>query len=212
MKKCLLIFFLTGAALCSRPQSPFDQVLKNYFRIHPFNMRFTTFVANLQQDPWFTIEKFDLRTDTNFFLITGTYKNFNPFHFPAKEVRLIVAEDEYRYGDSLNAVDTIINLQMMGIIDTGMDNKREVLKEFTRFYNRTKNSFYDTQCEPFTDQGVEVAGICDYYLIPNIVPSLTTVWGKLQDHDLLTFTLIIRFKLSENMAFPYRNPFSETGF
>lgn len=212
MKKCLLIFLFTGAVLCSRSQSPFNQVLKNYFRVHPFDMRFTTFIANLRQDPWFTIELFNLRTDTSFFLVSGTYKNYNPFHFPAKEVRLIVAEDEYRYGDSSNAVDTIINLQMMGIIDTGADNKKEVLREFNRFHNRTEKLFYDSQCEPFISEGIEVAGICDYYLIPNIVPPLTTVWGKLQDHDLLTFTIIIRFKLSENIAYPYMNPYSETGF
>ena len=65
------------------------------------------------------LKTYDRRTDSNFFFITGTYKNFNPFRYAPKELRLVVAEEEIIHADSLKTHDTIINLQIMGVTDTG---------------------------------------------------------------------------------------------
>src|SRR4030095_14127691 len=92
MKKILFPFFILIVST-SYSQHPLQSILKTYFRTHPFDMRFSNFIASLQQDPWFTIESYSRRTDTSFFFITGTYKNFNPFHYPPKELRLIFVEE-----------------------------------------------------------------------------------------------------------------------
>src|SRR6187551_4010596 len=93
MKKILFPLFLL-IVNTSYSQNPLQSLLKTYFRSHPFDMRFSSFIASLQQDPWFTIETYDRRTDTSFFYLTGTYKNFNPFRYPSVELRLILAEQE----------------------------------------------------------------------------------------------------------------------
>ena len=99
MKKILLPIFLLTVTM-GYSQNPLQSILKTYFRTHPFDMRFSSFIATLQQDPWFTIETYGRRTDTSFFYITGTYKNFNPFHYAPKELRLILAEEEIIHRDS----------------------------------------------------------------------------------------------------------------
>ena len=134
MKKFLFPLFIlivnTGYS-----QNPIKSVLKTYFRVHPFEMKFSSFVISLQKDPWFTIENYSRRTDTTFFYLTGTYKNFNPFRYIPKELRLTVAEMEIIHEDSLKTHDTIMNLQLMGITDSMVTGKKMVEKEFKRFHN-----------------------------------------------------------------------------
>src|SRR6187200_2907630 len=133
MKKILFALFILIAGT-SYSQNPLQSLLKTYFRTHPFDMRFSSFIASLQQDPWFTIETYSRRTDTAFFYLTGTYKNFNPFRFPPKELRLIVAEEEIIHTDSLKTHDTIMNLQLLAISDSSEINSNLVEKEFKRFH------------------------------------------------------------------------------
>ena len=132
MKKILFLLFIV---IVNRgySQNPIQPVLKNYFRTHPFDMKFSSFIASLQQDPWFTIDTYSRRTDTAFFFLTGTYKNFNPFRFTPKELRLILAEEEIIHTDSLKTHDTIMNIQLLGISDSGAVNGKLVEKEFKRF-------------------------------------------------------------------------------
>lgn len=200
MKKLTFIILLFSAGFHLQAQEPLEYMLKKYFRVHPFETRFSTFITNLQQDPWFNMEHYIRRTDTNFFFLSGTYTNFNPFGFPAKEVRLIVAENEYIYNDSLNTIDTIINLQMMGITDTGSMNIKPVIREFNRFHNKSVDHFFRAACQPITSSGAETGSYCDYYIYPVGTPTVTAVWGKLENTDLLTFTILIRCRVSENSA------------
>src|SRR4030095_11923057 len=93
MKKILFSFFILIVST-SYSQNPLQSLLKTYFRTHPFDMKFSSFIASLQQDPWFTVETYSRRTDSSFFYLTGIYKNFNPFHYPPKELRLVLAAEE----------------------------------------------------------------------------------------------------------------------
>ena len=127
MKKLLLPVFILTACI-AHSQSPVESVSKTYFRTQPFNIRFSSFVTSLQQDPWFTREAYHRRTDSSFFFLAGTYKNFNPFRFLPKELRLVIAEEEIIHADSLKTPDTSINLQIIGVTDTGIANSKVVDK------------------------------------------------------------------------------------
>jgi hypothetical protein len=50
-----LVFILI--AFTTYSQDPIQTIAKNYFRTHPFDSKFSTFILNLQKDPWFTIEE-----------------------------------------------------------------------------------------------------------------------------------------------------------
>jgi hypothetical protein len=194
MKKLLPVFFIL-ITTATFSQSPVEVVSKSYFRAHPFDMRFSSFVTSLQQDPWFTLEKIYRRTDSNFFFLTGNYKNFIPFRYTPKELRLVIAEEEIIHTDSLKTHDTIINLQLMGITDSGIANMKAVEKEFKRFHSNHGGRFSTSLHEPFTDGGEGY----NYFISPFSISPVTVAWGRLENLQY-TFTITIRFKLKENVA------------
>lgn len=196
MSKILLYTtFILCMCFGSKAQSPLQSVLKTYFRAHPFDIRFSSFVTSLQQDPWFTVETYDRRTDSTFFFLTGSYKNFNPFRYLPKEVKLVVAEEQIIYADSLKTHDTIINLQIMGLTDTGVDNRKAVEKEFKRFHNNQSDRFSNSVRQAFEDIGE----IYYYFISPLSIPPVSIAWGRVETNRY-TFTITIRFKIKENMA------------
>ena len=141
LAKKIIVFIFLLIAFNGYSQNPLQPILKTYFRAHPFDMKFSSFVLSLQKDPWFTTEEYYRRTDTNFFFLSGTYKNFNPFRFTPKELRFVIAEEEIMHTDSLHTHDTIINIQLMAITDTGLVNSKSVEKEFHRFNNNQADRF-----------------------------------------------------------------------
>ena len=176
------------------------KITKNYFRSHPLNQRFSSFIISLQKDPLFTIETYERRTDSSFFYFSGTYKNFNPFSYPAKEARLIIAEEQFTYGDSLKTTDTIINLQLMGITDTGEKNQEEVQKEFRRFHRNHNADFWNFTNNSSSKKGVITAEVHNYFIYLLSVSPVTVAWGFLPETGQYTFTITIRLKIKENEA------------
>jgi len=200
MKKILFPLFLL-IVNTSYSQNPLQSLLKTYFRTHPFDMRFSSFIASLQQDPWFTIETYSRRTDTAFFYLTGTYKNFNPFHYPPKELRLVLAEEEIIHTDSLKTHDTIMNLQLLGISDTGAANSKLVEREFKRFHKNQTDRFSSNTYDTFEEKNGRItAEIYNYFVFPFSIAPITIAWGILPDTNQYAFTITIRFKVKENIA------------
>jgi len=176
------------------------KITKSYFRSHPLNQRFSSFLNSLQKDPLFTIETYERRTDSSFFYLSGTYKDFNPFSYPAKEARLIIAEEQITYGDSLKTTDTIINLQLMGITDTGDKKQEEVQKEFRRFHRNHNADFWNFTNNNFSKKGVTTAEVHNYFIYLLTVAPVTVAWGFLPESGQYTFTITIRLKVRENEA------------
>jgi hypothetical protein len=200
MKKILFPFFILIVST-SYSQNPLQSILKTYFRTHPFDMRFSSFIASLQQDPWFTIESYSRRTDTSFFFISGTYKNFNPFHYPPKELRLILAEEEIVHMDSLKTHDTIMNLQLLGISDSGAVSSNLAEKEFKRFHKNQGDRFSSNTSNSFKEKdGSLTTKVYNYFVFPFSIAPVTIAWGILPDTNQYAFTITIRFKVKENMA------------
>jgi len=194
MKKFVLPVFVLLTCI-AHSQSPVESVSKTYFRTQPFNIKFSSFITSLQQDPWFTREAYHRRTDSSFFFLTGTYKNFNPFRFLPKELRLVIAEEEIIHPDSLKTHDTIINLQIMGVTDTGVVNSKVVEKEFQRFHNSKGRHFSGNSHETFKSGGEAY----NYFISPFSISPVTIAWGRLENYQYV-FTITIRFKLHENTA------------
>ena len=200
MRKILFFLFIVVANTVYS-QNLIQPVLKNYFRTHPFDTKFSSFIASLQQDPWFTIETYGRRTDTSFFFITGTYKNFNPFRFAPKELRLIVAEEEIVHNDSLKTHDTIMNLQLLAISDSGETNSKLVEKEFKRFHNSQADRFSSNTSNSYKEKdGSLTTKAYNYFLSPFSIAPVTIAWGILPGSNQYAFIITIRFKVKENAA------------
>lgn len=195
----LFLYFIVMP--CFLPaQNPMQPVLKSYFRTHPFDMHFSSFITSLQEDPWFTIENYNRRTDSTFFFLTGTYKNFNPFRYQAKEVRLTIAEESFIHADSAKTLDTIINIQLMGITDSGSLHQTEVSKEYTRFikkYGTQFNYMNHYKGEPGTKINWELSNL---FIFPFSISPVTIGWGQTPDDIHYTFTINIRCKVKQNIA------------
>ena len=191
-----ILIFGTGYS-----QNPIQSTLKNYFRSHPFDIKFSSFITSLQQDPWFTIETYGRRTDTSFFFITGTYKNFNPFRFVPKELRLIVAEEEIVHTDSLKTLDTIMNLQLLAISDSGEINSKLVEKEFKRFHNNQADRFSSNTSNSYKEKdGSLTVKVYNYFVSPFSIAPVTIAWGILPESKQNALIITIRFKVKENSA------------
>lgn len=200
MKRFLLLGVSFACISFIQAQSPLQKVLKSYFRTHPFDTYFSSFINSLQRDPWFAIEEYNRRTDTSFFYLTGTYKNFNPFRYQAKEVRLIIAESQFLHTDSLKTLDTIINIQLLGIAGPGLSDRAVVIKEFDRFQNKYAKDFSSYTYKKNESANVKTAELYNFYIFPYSISPITSAWGQLPDTDNYTFTITIRCKVKQNIA------------
>jgi len=200
MKKLFytLYFFLFSGLL--QAQNPMQPILKTYFRTHPFDMRFSSFINSLQNDPWFTLETFNRRTDTSFFYLTGTYKNYNPYHYPIKEVRLVLAEETFVHDDSLHSLDTIINIQMLGITDSTVTTLSNVSKEYTRFIRNHAANFWRSTYSYAKHGNKTTAEVTNLFIYPLTISPISAGWGQMPDTKQYTFTITIRCKVKENTA------------
>jgi hypothetical protein len=181
-------------------QNPMQAILKDYFRTNPFETRFSTYLTSLQKDPWLSIEEFSRRTDSSFFFLTGVYKNVNPFHYPIKEVRLIIAEGEFIHNDSLKTLDTIITIQLLGITDTASANKANVAKEFKRFNNKYSDAFWKNSYDKIERPNGVSAEVYNYFIYPYAISPISCAWGHIPETGEYTFTITIRCKVKENIA------------
>jgi len=199
MKKTIILFFVFIPLLINA-QSPLEPVLKSYFRTHPFDTRFSSFIISLQQDPWFTIKDYNRRTDSTFFFLSGTYKNFNPFHFQPKEVKLIVAEQEFVHSDSLQTLDTIINIQLLGIADTNILSQPLIAKEYSRFFRKYSPGFWKSTYEK-GEQGNKIASeVSNLFVFPFLISPITVAWGHMPVTKEYVFTITLRCKVKQNIA------------
>ncbi len=202
MKKLVVIIFI----LCSytvhsqNPDDPVYKVAKKYFRSHPIGIKFSSFILSVQKDPWFTISEFYRRTDSTQFFLSGTYRNFNPFQFVPKGIEFHIAEEEIRHTDSLKTLDTIINLQLIAIADSGATGIKAVQKEFKRFNSSQSKYFSSSTYKFFPNKGPIVTETYNYFVYPFSIAPTTISWGLLPDGNQYAFVITLRFKLKQNMA------------
>ena len=199
MKKIFISLLIVISFRCYC-QDAIQAISKNYFRAHPFDSKFSTFILNLQRDPWLTINEFYRRTDSTFFYLSGTYKNFNPFRFTPTELKFIVAEEEIIYSDSLQTHDTIMNIQLIGVIDTLTANGKLVEKEFKRFHQSQAKRFDDFTHKTLGGANTVTGEINNYFISPFSISPVTIAWGFMPGTKQYSFAITVRFRVMENQA------------
>ena len=205
MKKLLTLLFII-IAFEGNAQNPILMISKAYLRTHPFESKFSTFILNLQRDPWFKIEDYARRTDSSFFFLKGSYENFNPFRFKPTKITLILAEEEIVYSDSLSTRDTIMNLQLIGMIDSNISIDKSIEKEFKRFHQAYGGRFDDFKLRTLKWEEKITGEIHSYFISPLSISPVTIAWGILPDTNQYSFTIIIRFKVAQNVAIYITQP------
>lgn len=199
MRTLFIILFITSV-FKTQAQDQIQSISKTYFRAHPFDSKFSSFILNLQRDPWFKIEQYNRRTDSTFFFLKGNYENFNPFRFKPAKLTLIIAEEEIVFSDSLQTHDTIINLQLIGMIDSNTAVDKSVEKELKRFHQSYSGRFDDYKLRTLKWEEKTTGEIYSYFIYPLSISPVTVAWGILPNSNQYSFTIIIRFKVAQNQA------------
>lgn len=201
MKKLFLYtIFVHCVSIALPAQNQIQSISKAYLRTHPFDSKFSTFILNLQKDPWFKVAEYNRRTNSSFFFLKGTYQNFNPFRFKPTTLTLIVAEEEIIHTDSLQTHDTIMNLQLIGMIDGNLAVDKTVEKELKKFHQAYAARFDDFTTRTLKWEEKTTGEIYSYFISPLSIAPVTIAWGILPNTNQYSFTIIIRFKVAQNQA------------
>jgi hypothetical protein len=132
--------------------------------------------------------------------MSGTYKNFNPFRFPAKEVRITLAVDHFIHTDSLQTLDTIMNIQIMGITDSVLSNEKLVLKEYAGFQKKYSKIFWKNNSSK-SEKGNKLKWeMTNFFLYPYSISPVSIAWGRIEETREFIFTITIRCKVIHNVA------------
>ena len=200
MRKIVTILFLLHFALTTQGQSSFFKAVKLYYRVNPFDRKYSAMLNNILTDTGFVRLDMKKRTDSNFFFLSGYYKRFNPFDFIASQTQLRIAEQEILHNDSLQTLDTIINYQLLGIVNGGDESKMIVQKEVTRFHKRFSYDFASSNYNEAFSNGLVTAAVYNYFIFGRKIPAMSVAWGKMPGQEAYTFTITIRLKIIENFA------------
>jgi hypothetical protein len=200
MKKFCFIFLLCSLAKTSFSQNSLVKAVKLYYRVNPFDRKFSAMLTTILSDTSFVKTDMKKRTDSNFFFLSGYYKRFNPFDFKATRTELRLAENEIVVADTGKLTDTIIIYQVLGITGTGEDNKQNVRKEFEKFNKRFSYDFFRDDYREAMSDGQVAAAIRNYYVMGRSIPAMTVAWGKMPGEEYYVISVTLRLKIIENFA------------
>lgn len=200
MKKTYCIFLFIVLVLTSFSQSSLEKAVKIYYRVYPFDRKYSAMLNNILSDTGYVKTEMIKRTDSNFFFLNGYYKRFNPFDFKATQTQLRLVENEIVVADTGKLTDTIIIYQLLGIAGPGNENKLKVQKEFTKFHKRFSYDFFRDEYRESIAGGMVSAAIRNYYVMGRSIPAMTVAWGKMPEDDNYVFTITLRLKIIENFA------------
>ena len=200
MKKICFIFLLSILFKTSYSQNSLVKAVKLYYRVNPFDRKFSAMLTTVLSDTGFVKMDMKKRTDSNFFFLSGYYKRFNPFDFKATRTELRLAENEIFVADTGKLTDTIIIYQLLGVAGTGEDNKEKVRKEFEKFDKRFSYDFSHDDYKQAMSEGRLSAALRNYYVEGRKIPVMTVAWGKMPGEEYYVFSVTLRLKIIENFA------------
>jgi hypothetical protein len=93
-----------------------------------------------------------------------------------------------------------MNLQLIGMIDSNMAINKSIEKEFKRFHQSYAGRFDDFTLRTLKSAEKVTGEIYNYFISPFSISPVTIAWGILPDLNQYSFTIIIRFKVAQNMA------------
>src|SRR4030095_10446448 len=199
MKKTTVSFlFLTYAACCyCQASDPIIQVAKTYFRSNPYNIRFSTFLNHLVNDPTLSNKTLATTTETSFFFFKGDYSAHNPFGFKADRAEVRLAETEMELGDSASTIDTLLLYQVLGY-SYGNEGTEAVTKEFSKFDRKYGKNFLKQDAQ--ITKGEQIIGsVRNYFVLATPFSPISIAWARVDDFQSV-FTITIRIKVVENTA------------
>jgi hypothetical protein len=200
LRLLLLYVLLVQMNATSVAQEGLLDAVKSYYKQNPFQTRFSTFLSNILNDTSLVRDEFYKRTDSGFFYLRGHYKYFNPFHYKAAHVEIVVAESEFIHNDSLQTLDTLIVCQITGVTDSIGKHQLLVKKEFDRFHRKYNHSFWTNQYNLIKKNGAVDGEIYNYFVMLRDISPISIGWERISNLSRSVFSITLRMKVIENLA------------
>ncbi len=203
------ILLLTGSLLaCSIVFGQFQlsRILKSQFRVNPIGGPFPAFLETLRTDPDLLNKKETLKTDSTMYILTGEYKVFNPFNFPATKVEILFAEDEFSMKDRKNQPQylTFYNYQIIVYCQDNPAIRKALEKEYNTLARKLKRDLPDVEASSLRGvKNVQDGEVRTYYNKLALVSPASLSWQTLSQSKQLVLTLLIRLRVVDNYAVPF---------
>ncbi|MFT3903470.1 MAG: hypothetical protein QM727_09865 [Niabella sp.] len=189
-------------ALVSQGQKDYIKIIKEYYRVNPFEGSFPAFIKAVTSDPEVTNKKQFLRTDTSLFLFSGDYKQFNPFLIKTKKVHVVLSENEVGSQGNQSLKDTVLSYQIIAFAEDNETTRRFLLKEFNKIHKKLKRSFKSS--EEIDLKGIENVreGKAIHYTWGTYPLSPLTLSWQTVGKDQIAITILSRFAQINGFAIP----------
>ena len=180
-----------------------NKLVKEYYRVNPFEGNFSTFVKTLANDPELLDKQLVQKTDTGNYFLKGFYKVFNPFGFNAEKIEMIFAEQEQELvAKNQQTIYTTYSYQLLAYFDDTEINRRLILNDYNKIKKRLRREMKNETISLKGVKDIEDGEIINYYFDYSLVYPVTVSWQTLGRSKKLALTIITRLAVANNRAYP----------
>jgi hypothetical protein len=186
-------------------QQYFLDVVKKYYRVNPFEGKFSSFVNALITDTAISGREMRMKTDTSDFYLSEAYINFNPFSIKTESVNMFFAEGKLPLKDTISNTSSVYSYQIVAIAQNNEATRKNLLKEFGKIKKGLGKNFSKSEVETPKDYNSNQEGEIITYFWDNIViPPITISWQTIDSNNkkLLAITFLTRLTAGEGYARP----------
>lgn len=205
MKICKILLVATFLFQANGPvNAQFLKVVKENFRVNPFEGKFSAFINALTTDPDLLNKQVILKTDTTFFFLKGSYKVFNPFRLNAQRVDMVFAEQETDIvRRSSQSTYTSYTYQILAYFNDTEANRKLLLRDFNRLKRRlTRDGMKTTSLNLKGVKNIEAGELINYYYNDSFIYPATLSWQTMSSSKRIAIALIVRLSVYDGEALP----------
>ncbi|MCH5600697.1 hypothetical protein [Niabella ginsengisoli] len=187
-------------------QSDFENTVKEYYRVNPFQGTFSTFIDVLTKDSALLNKQILKQTDSTGYYVRGEYEVFNPFSVNANKVDMIFYESSLKARNDFHLFNFYTYQLTSYFPDTELTRKA-IKKDYKKLARKFKRDLYYTDIKSLKGyNNIEDGEISTYnnYNTSQLAPVVIS-WQTLSASKQLGLTIIVRIRQLNNYAVPVNN-------
>lgn len=197
----ILFFCLLFSSFESYSQEQYFKVVKEYFRVNPYEGSYSGFVNAVITDPELTNIKITKKSQDSLFSVNGDYQKFVPFRFHPRKVEIMLSERTLLSQQALT--DTIIGYQISGNFDYSEKNLQYIQKEYNSICKKLNKAFNSKEeVDLNTISGIKAGKAAHYFWTSLTISPITVSWYQKTNSNELVLLIFLRLKYVNNKAIP----------
>lgn len=171
-----VFYFLLLTLLLSTPslfaQTQFHKVVKEYYRVNPFESNFSAFIRALSNDPALLNKSIVLKTDSTNYFLKGEYKIFNPFSINAEKIEVVFAEHQHELDSDIQKLYTSYSYQITGYFEDTPNNRNHITKDYGKIKRRLNREMRSETIDLKGIRNITAGEITNFFIpSPSYIPS-----------------------------------------